>query len=378
MSVTLGELNFQISRIAPPGVAEAWDNVGLQIGDPEAAIRKALVVLEVSPATLEECIELGATAMIAHHPLIFSPLKSIREDNHVAQMTARLIRAGIGLIVAHTNLDKSTAGPNYALADALQIKIEKWLRPDRHQEYVKVVVFTPEGYEYKVIDAIAAGGGGTIGNYSHCAFRAWGVGSFKPLEGADPFIGEIGKMEETKEARLETLVPRSALANVLREIRLVHPYEEPALDVMPVEIATSSSGLGIVGELNGARKLGKWKEEIDAAIRPLLPQAAQAHWPGCAITGELDRPVQRVAVCSGSGGSLIGDAAESGVDVLLTGEINHHAAIEARALGVNVICLGHFASEVSAMPFFVNVLRQKESGVELIRAENETDPLMSV
>ena len=378
MTITVGELNAIVSKLAPPSVAEPWDNVGLQVGDPESIVKKSVVALEISSRTIEEAAACGATAIICHHPLIFHPIKSLREDKYGNFMLARLIRSRIALIVAHTNLDKSEPGPNYALANALGIQVEKWLRPDSRQEFVKLLIFTPEGHEAAMIEAIARGGGGGIGNYSHCTFRSRGTGTFKPLEGANPFIGDVGRMEETEEWRIESLVPRKALANVLREVRAAHPYEEPALDVVPVEIALSSSGLGIIGSLPGEIGLSEWQKAVDAAIRPLLPKSSQSQWEGCRIITGSSRSIQRIAICSGSGGSLIADAADVGVDCLLTGEIDHHDAIMARERDLPVVCLGHFASEAAAMPYFADALRTEAPSLEFVVSQSDADPMASL
>lgn len=100
---------------------------------------------------------------------------------------------------------------------------------------VKIVVFVPETHTDAVREAIGKAGAGKIGNYSYCTFSLKGVGRFKPEQGADPHIGEIGKFEEVVEERIETICPRENLEGVIAAIREVHPYDEVALDVYPLE-----------------------------------------------------------------------------------------------------------------------------------------------
>ena len=102
-------------------------------------------------------------------------------------------------------------------------------------DFVKFVVFVPTGHEDAIIDAIARGGGGVIGNYSHCTFRTPGTGTYRPLEGAQPWAGEVGRMESAPEVRLEARVPRGRMAEVYRLVRAAHPYEEMACDIYPLE-----------------------------------------------------------------------------------------------------------------------------------------------
>jgi hypothetical protein len=100
---------------------------------------------------------------------------------------------------------------------------------------VKIVVFVPETHTDMVREAMGKAGAGKIGNYTYCTFSAKGVGRFKPEQGANPHIGEVGKFEEVVEERIETICPREKLQDVIEAIKKVHPYEEVALDVYPLE-----------------------------------------------------------------------------------------------------------------------------------------------
>ncbi|MCF7864952.1 MAG: hypothetical protein K9M11_00400 [Candidatus Pacebacteria bacterium] len=100
---------------------------------------------------------------------------------------------------------------------------------------IKIVVFVPETHTDIVREAMGKAGAGKIGNYSHCTFSTKGVGRFKPEMGANPHIGEVGKSEEVEEERIETVCSREKLQEVLRAIKEVHPYDEIALDVYPLD-----------------------------------------------------------------------------------------------------------------------------------------------
>lgn len=100
----------------------------------------------------------------------------------------------------------------------------------------KIVVYVPEADAEKLREAIGNAGAGIIGNYSHCTFTIKGTGRFKPLEGANPTIGEVGKLEEVAEDRIETVCEADKLDAVLKAIQETHPYEEPATDVYPIEV----------------------------------------------------------------------------------------------------------------------------------------------
>lgn len=107
--------------------------------------------------------------------------------------------------------------------------------PKMNSNNVKIVVFVPETHTDLVREAMAQVEAGVIGNYTHCTFSTKGIGRFKPEQGANPHIGSIGKVEEVIEERIETICSREKLDEVVKAIKKVHPYEEVAFDVYPLE-----------------------------------------------------------------------------------------------------------------------------------------------
>lgn len=99
----------------------------------------------------------------------------------------------------------------------------------------KIVVFIPVENADNLRQVIGEAGGGKIGNYSHANFSTRGIGRFKPLEGAKPAIGEVEKLEEVEEERIEFVCADELLKSVLAAIRKAHPYEEPAIEVWRLE-----------------------------------------------------------------------------------------------------------------------------------------------
>ncbi len=100
----------------------------------------------------------------------------------------------------------------------------------------KIVVYVPESHGDALREAMGNAGAGKIGNYTFCTFTSTGTGRFKPGEGSNPTIGEVGKLEVVQEERIETVCSEEVLKQVLRAIKDVHPYEEPATDVYPIEV----------------------------------------------------------------------------------------------------------------------------------------------
>ena len=117
---TVADILHFIESIAPPYMAEGWDNVGLLCGRKDKEVRKILVALDPFRTVIDEAIALGADLIVTHHPLIFrSPLMAVNEDSETGRCLLTLIEHGIAAINAHTNLDLAPGGVNDVLAKTL-------------------------------------------------------------------------------------------------------------------------------------------------------------------------------------------------------------------------------------------------------------------
>ncbi len=109
--------------LAPPKLAEDYDNVGLLIGSYDKAVKNVLVGLELTDAMLEEAIKIDCHMIIVHHPLIFKPIMSIVDNEPISNRIMQLIKHDISLYVSHTNLDKTIGGLNDYVARRLDIQV---------------------------------------------------------------------------------------------------------------------------------------------------------------------------------------------------------------------------------------------------------------
>jgi hypothetical protein len=241
-----------------------------------------------------------------------------------------LIRKEIGLIAAHTNLDRVKQGTNGALADLLELRDCEIIEPVSIARQFKVVVFVPSEYTPKLIEAIHRGGGGRIGHYTHCTFRTPGTGTFVPEGDAHPFVGQVGKFEESNEDRLEAFVPECCVQSVLHEIRQAHPYDEIASDVIPLHEAHPIHGLGLVGTIPSKMPLREFARRAREAV--------DENW--IQFAGEGKWPVKRVAVITGSAGHSISSIDTNRADAVITGELSYHLVQDAVQRGVGVVAVG--------------------------------------
>lgn len=368
----LAEVVGLLNGLYSPALAEDWDNVGLQVGDPNVEIQRVLVCLDAEEVAIKEAERVGAQLVVSHHPLLYKPLKRVSPTDEVGRVLFRAIRNGIAIFSAHTNLDRAVDGLNDWLANRLDIEGCAPLEKPRSGDFYKLVVFVPQSHEAELMEAVFAAGGGQIGEYDRCSFRVEGTGSFRGNQGTDPFIGQPGEYEETRELRLETIVPAARLAKVIARMLKAHPYEEVAYDLIPLANTREDIGLGRIGNLATEVNLQQFAEQVKE----------QLSIASVRIVGTPAQQIKKVAVCGGSGASLLSEALRQGADCLVTGDVKYHDAQRARAEGLALIDAGHFATERFMVTELSSVLRkalaERQMPVEVIEMTAEQDPFSVV
>ena len=321
-----------------PATAEPWDAVGLVCGDPDSDVRRAHFAVDPVDSTVDEAIETGAQLLVTHHPLYLGGTTTVAADTAKGRVVHRLIRNGVALYVAHTNADVADPGVSDALAAAIGLTDVRPLQPRPGTPTEKLVTFAPAVDVDRILDAMAQAGAGIIGDYTRCAFLAEGTGTFLPGPGANPTVGQPGRIERAQEVRIEMVLPAVHRATAVKALLAAHPYEEPAYDVIPLAALPSSVGLGRVGDLSSSMALEAFTEVVARA----LPATT---W-GVRAAGDPGAQVRTVAVCGGSGGDLAVAAGRAGADVLLTSDLKHHATSESIADGgPALVDAAHWATE---------------------------------
>lgn len=259
MAVSVGLIAQTVEKVAPKSWAEDWDNVGLLVGDASRRVERVLLTLDATLEVIEEAKERNAQLILAHHPIMYRPLKNLRSDNQAAQIPIQLLKAEIGYYAAHTNLDQSV--------------------------------------------------------YS----SSWTLGNTLGLE------------------RMEVLVP----------------------------FASEDRGYGIIGYLPTSESL----ESIVSKIKKYF-QTLQLEFNGInnqnklelfRLEGKPQQKIRKIAILNGSGGSFIPKAIFKGADLLITGDVDHHGALDAREAGMAVLDIGHFTSEIPMVKTLADYLRSEKS-----------------
>jgi hypothetical protein len=231
----------------------------------------------------------------------------------------------------------------------------------------KMVVFVPTTHAEQVRKAMFDAGAGQIGNYSHCSYNLTGEGTFKAGEGTNPFVGEKDQLHTEPEVRIETIVPKFLASAVVKAMLTVHPYEEPAYDIYPLQNQWGQAGSGLVGIL---------PEPVDAPA--FLKTVKEKFDVGCIRHTRLpDAKIKKVAICGGSGSFLFNDAIRCGADIFLTADIKYHQFFDAPYPFV-LADIGHYESEQFTKELFYELLIGKFSNFAVRITKINTNPIKYV
>jgi dinuclear metal center YbgI/SA1388 family protein len=265
LSDTVGAWLDVVEAAYPLTDALDWDRPGLQVGDPLDEVARVLVSLDVTRAVIDEAASVADTLLLAHHPLLLSPLVSLTPATAAGSLALRAARAGVTVAAAHTNLDAADDGSSTS----------------------------------------------------------------------DPVVALLG-------------------------LRDVGPLCAPA--------RPGARPMGRVGDLPRPLTLADLARQVGVG----LPA------PDVRIVGDAELIVRRVAVLGGSGGSAVPEALAAGAQVLVTGDVRHHLALDAGELGLALVDAGHHATEAAAMPAFAARLerdaRTRGLAAPVVRSTIDTTP----
>ncbi|WP_078428840.1 Nif3-like dinuclear metal center hexameric protein [Alkalihalobacterium alkalinitrilicum] len=356
---------------SPKSLAVDGDKIGLMIGTLNKPIKKVMIALDVLEEVMDEAIQAGVDLIIAHHPLIFRPLKNIDTNRPAGRIIEKAIKHNITVYAAHTNLDVTNGGVNDMMAKALGLTDCEVLSPTTEISLKKVVIFVPESHVDQVRIALGNAGAGHIGNYSHCTFNSEGFGTFTPLEGTNPFIGQQGKLEKVNEVKIETIIPSHLQNKVIATMIKAHPYEEPAYDIYPLENKGEVLGLGRIGWLQEEMTLEQFAHHVKQAFDV----------KGARVVGNLDSKVKKVAVLGGDGNKYMSQAIFKGADVFVTGDVYYHVAHDAMMDGLHIVDPGHNVEKImkqGVQRILKENLNKQNYETEVIISKINTDPFTFV
>ena len=330
---TVHQVLEALEDIAPPRYAFDFDRVGLQVGDAQQEVTKAVVSLDRSLAAVAYAESIGAQLLIAHHPLIFRPIDHVSNRSHVGRTVLRLARSNIAFIAAHTNWDSAQGGVNDALCSLFKLSNVRAFGSGADVEKLKLVFFCPPENADDVIDACSNAGAGEIGLYRRCAFTHSGTGTFIGDEKANPMVGETGRIEHVPEVRVEMVLRCDQRRTVTRALMRTHPYEEPAFNLFKLQ-PTTEQAIGRIGNITRWIKFSEFAEFVNRTLGTK-----------CLCWGDPAKEIRSIAFIGGAADDEWRAAQREEADVLVTGEVKQHNALEATESGFALVAAGHYATE---------------------------------
>jgi hypothetical protein len=254
-------------------------------------------------------------------------------------------------------------GVNGKIADILGLENRQVLLP-KQNNLMKLVTFVPVDHIEEVRDSIFKAGGGHIGKYSECSFVLPGKSSFKPEEGADPFIGEVGKRQEEDEVKMEIIFPAYRQKKIIAAMIDAHPYEEVAYDIIALANYFKDVGSGLMGELPESVN----EENFLRNIKEKFNLTAIRHTP------LLNKEIKKVAVCGGAGSFLLSTAKAAGADIFITADVKYHEFFDADGELI-VADIGHWESEQFTIDLLHEVLQSNFTTFAVRKSEIKTNPV---
>ena len=360
---SIKEVTGYLEAIAPLSLQESYDNSGLIVGDHSGEVKGILIALDCLEEVIDEAVKQNCNLVITHHPIVFSGLKKLNGKNYVERTVIKAVRNNIAIYAIHTNLDNVYAGVNKKICDVLGLKNLKVLSPKKNV-LRKLVTFCPADNLEKVRSALFEAGCGKIGNYDEASFNISGTGTFRPLKGANPYIGQIGVLQQEPEIRIETIFPNHLESQIIAALRLAHPYEEVAYDIYSLENANQEVGSGMVGELPNEMGEMEFLEFLKISMKT----------KGIRHSRLINRKVKRIAVCGGSGSFLLNDAIKEEADFFVTADYKYHQFFDADGRIV-IADIGHFETEQFTMDLLKELIVRNFSTFAVRLTELVTNPV---
>ena len=361
-TIKLNKIVSFLDEQVPLSLQESYDNSGLLVGNIQTDISSVLLSVDVTEEVVKEAIKKKCNLIVAHHPIIFTGLKKLRGDNYVERTVLLAIENKIAIYAMHTNLDVMPYGVSYKMAEKLNLQNIRTLKTS-DISLKKIVSFVPQDYAEKVKTALFEVGAGQIGNYSDCSFSVDGEGSFKALEGSNPFVGKQNELHFEKETRIETIFPAYLENRIIESLLKNHPYEEVAYDIYTLDNKNKDIGLGKIGTLPEALTPKDFLNLLKTTFS----------LSGLRYSKGNTEKISTIAVCGGSCSFLIKNTVGK-VDAFVTADIKYHEFFDADNQ-VLLADIGHYESEQFSKEIFYDIISKKFPNFAIHFSDINTNPI---
>lgn len=359
------EIVSVIENVAPLALQESYDNAGLIVGDENATVTGVLLCLDITEEVVNEAISKKCNLIIAHHPIVFKGLKKFNGKNYVERVIIKAIKNDVHLYAAHTNLDNVLEhGVNQKIAQKLKLTDCSILAP-LQDNLLQLNTYCPPAYAEMLRKALWEAGAGHIGDYANCSFTLAGTGSFMPIGEANPVIGKLDELEFVEEVKLSFVLPKELYSKVLNALKESHPYEEVAYEMLTLANTNQTKGAGMLGILPQPMQITAFLSYLKQQMRLEMIRFTPL---------SVDKDIETVAICGGSGRFLLEKAIAAGADAFVSADFKYHDFFEAN--NKLVICdIGHYESEIYTLEIFMELLKEKFPTFAVLYSAISTNPV---
>ncbi|MET3538232.1 Nif3-like dinuclear metal center hexameric protein [Chryseobacterium limigenitum] len=361
--MTISEVISKIETRIPLQQAEDFDNVGLLCGVPTRSVSGILVCHDALENVVDEAIKKNCNLIVCFHPIIFSGLKSLTGKNYVERAVLKAIENKIAIYAIHTAWDNDFFGVNAGICNHLGLKNLKILQPKKNN-LKQLTVFVPKDHAEQVKEALFSAGAGNIGFYDECSFTLNGGGTFRPIEGSNPFSGQQNIRENADENMVSVIFEGYKQGQIISAMKSAHPYEEVAHQIYNLDNENQYSGLGMYGELDEEMNEKDFLKFVKEKFNLEIIKHSDFN----------NKKIKRVGVLGGSGASGIKSALSKKCDAYLTGDIKYHDYFLAESK--MLICdIGHYESEQFVTQQLFEILSQKFTTFAISKSNEKTNPV---
>ena len=360
MDPTVSDIISVMESLAPRFLAEEWDNVGLQVGNPTHRVKNIWIALDPTYAVVKAACRKKVDLLITHHPLLFKPLQSLNFSTPQGSIIDLAVQHQLAIFAAHTNLDSALNGINDVLADRIGVYGLKPLVATRENSSLMMAIHSPRKLEKQILAAL-----NQLRSEAGCRIeRAASVMS------VDDIITNEGKGKFFKQDRMRVeiqLGPQDL--PVLTEALATFQSEDPLwYDVYPLLNPDETTGIGRIGSLETALDLKSLAQMIKKKL----------NLQHLRFAGDPALPVKKVAICSGSGAGLLAKFFESGAQAFISGDLRYHDARDVESSNLGLVDIGHFSSEHLIVQVLAerlsSLLAESRMNVEVDACDLERDP----
>jgi dinuclear metal center YbgI/SA1388 family protein len=349
-----------MESLAPQALAEEWDNVGLQVGNPAYRVKSIWIALDPTYAVVKAACQKKVDLLITHHPLLFKPLRSLNFNTPVGSIIDLAVQHQLAIFAAHTNLDSALGGINDLLANRIGVYELKPLVTARENRCLILTVYGPRNIERPICVVLDHLG-------SETGYRIKPAAS---LMSVDEMASNEGSEKEIKKDKIRIKIKLGPHElPILTEALSAFQSDVPIwYDVHPLLNPNETVGIGRIGSLKKNLDLKSLAQMIKKKLK--LKQLRFA--------GDPALPVKKVAICSGSGASLLADFFKSGAQVFISGDLRYHDARDVESANLGLVDIGHFPSEHLIVHVLAerlgSLLSESEMNVEVEACDLERDP----